>query len=344
MTLSVRDDNGSWCLEEASVTVHFNEVQIDLPPVAVIMGPTDGTVDVLVTLSGTGSYDPDGVVASWMWALPSHPDIVLDGGETATASFVPDEPGTYIVNLTVRDDAGHWSEPVEWDVEVDGPDMPPTADAGPDLATTVGGTAELTGEASSDGEGPVEAWEWECTSHQGLPGLYDLDRMVLTFTPDAPGTYTFSLRVRDGAGQWSDPDSATVTVVEVDSPPTVTVTSPNDGEDLPAGEVTIEGTASDDNGIEMVEVSVDGVSWTACTGTDAWTVGLVMEGWGPRTVQVRVTDSAGNTATGGVTFSLEKASDPRNEPTGTGWALWGVLLVVVAGAGIGLFFARRGRT
>jgi PKD repeat protein len=72
---------------------------VNQPPVGVIGTP--GVTGRAVTLSGTGSSDPDGTIASFAWNFG-------DGttGTGATPSHTYGADGTYAVTLTVTDDKG----------------------------------------------------------------------------------------------------------------------------------------------------------------------------------------------------------------------------------------------
>ena len=72
------------------------------PPVAVASAnPTSGTAPLTVNFSSTGSYDPDGTIASYSWNFG-------DGGNSTAAnpSHTYTSAGTYTATLTVTDNAG----------------------------------------------------------------------------------------------------------------------------------------------------------------------------------------------------------------------------------------------
>jgi peptide/nickel transport system substrate-binding protein len=72
------------------------------PPVALASSTeTIAQVGDSLTFSATDSSDPDGEIATWEWDFG---DGTTDSGETVTHEY--DEPGRYIVVLTVTDDEG----------------------------------------------------------------------------------------------------------------------------------------------------------------------------------------------------------------------------------------------
>lgn len=78
----------------------------DAPPTAVALWDRVVTTGVVVPLDGSASTDPDsGAAITWAWSLaaPAGSGASLSGASTATPSFVPDVPGTYVATLVVSD-------------------------------------------------------------------------------------------------------------------------------------------------------------------------------------------------------------------------------------------------
>lgn len=97
-TLTVTDNLG--LTGTATVSIHVQSS--NQAPVAVAnASPTIGYAPLPVNFNATGSYDPDGSIVAWHWALGT--------GATAsgpTAQHIYPTPGTYTAVLTVTDNSG----------------------------------------------------------------------------------------------------------------------------------------------------------------------------------------------------------------------------------------------
>lgn len=78
--------------------------------------------------------------------------------------------------------------------------------------------------------------------------------------------------------------------------PLITITVPVNQSVISTNIITVCGTASDDNGIQKVEISTNGSTWYLCEGTNSWSGTLTLSN-GTNTIYARATDYAGNTNT-----------------------------------------------
>lgn len=120
----------------------------------------DQTVKVgdTVTLDGTGSNDPDGEDITYAWSFVGVPDgsaADISGADSATATFVADVEGSYVVSLSVSDGG----EPVDDAViitateEGGNPDSgEPTDDSDPSTDDSEGSTDD-SGSTGDGGDG-----------------------------------------------------------------------------------------------------------------------------------------------------------------------------------------------
>ncbi len=87
------------------------------------------------------------------------------------------------------------------------------------------------------------------------------------------------------------------------TPPAVAIQVPANGSTVDAGNVTVQGTASDDRGVAYVDLSVDGTTWTRATGTASWS-GVLNLAAGTHTIYARATDTSGNAKIASITVTV----------------------------------------
>lgn len=239
-TLLVEDSQGDWSDPDDVVVTILNR-----PPVADAGVDITRTVDSSVTLNGSKSHDPDGSVDHFNWTCTSH-TVTLDSPDGPAPSFIPDEEGTYMFTLTVQDDQSDWSlsnDTVNVTVVAKGVNLDPSGDAGLDQPVTLGDTVTLRGNASNDPDGEIVTWEWNCTSHPGIP-LQNPNTARPSFLPDVVGVYTWTLRVQDDNGSWSPTDHVNISVEAVPQRPLAD--AGHDFSGLVDATVSLDGSGSHD--------------------------------------------------------------------------------------------------
>ncbi|MBI3663966.1 MAG: hypothetical protein HY234_13070 [Acidobacteria bacterium] len=241
---------------------------------------------IITTIAGTGVHGFSG-----------------DGGPPLSATFW--EPSGLLVdaarNVFVCDTNNHRVRkfPV--------PNLPPTANAGPDQIIEASGattSVTLNGSGSSDPDGDTLSFEWRDASNAVVGST-----AVITLSLPL-GTQTFTLTVTDPSGA-SSFDAVNITVRDT-TPPAVTVTSPNGGEKLFTGTAyTIQWNASDAVGISSFDVyfSTNGGSnyspVPGCIGAPGTARSCTWVAPGPATSQGRIRV----TAVDGSNNSTQDASD-----------------------------------
>jgi hypothetical protein len=86
------------------------------PPIAVTDQDQMVSADDLVTLNGSGSFDPDGEIVSYAWGIEDSdddaPSVLLGGRDTSVATFTAPKvvgdvnANSYLFELTVTDNDG----------------------------------------------------------------------------------------------------------------------------------------------------------------------------------------------------------------------------------------------
>ena len=86
------------------------------PPIAVTDQDQMVSVGDLVTLNGSGSFDPDGEIVSFAWGIEDSddeaPSVLLEGRDTSVATFTAQKvvgdvnANSYLFELTVTDNDG----------------------------------------------------------------------------------------------------------------------------------------------------------------------------------------------------------------------------------------------
>ena len=262
------------------------------PTVAIVTKPDDPALsdDATFTFSTTDANGIDGA------------ECVIDGGTpapcTSPADYdnLPDGNHTFAVHAT--DKAGNTSgdETYAWTVDANAPTTTLTAKPGA-LVSSGAARFEFSGD---DGTGSGVA-EFRCTIDTGAASVCT-NPVDLSGLSD--GSHTFTVAARDGVGH-DDASPETWTWVVDTTAPTVGITSKPSDPALSA-DGTFEWSATDANGVDQAECSIDGGTFTKCTSPQPY-LGLPD---GSHTFRVHATDDAGNTS-GDETYTWDvDANDP----------------------------------
>lgn len=203
---------------------------------------SNGDGSEMVTLDGSGSFDPDGTIVLYEW------DVDGDGttDHTGVSVDVTFTVGTHNVTLKVTDDSGAGdSDGAVITITAPQPNQPPIADAGGDQTVTDNddnGSEDVTldGSNSSDPDGTITSYEWDIDND----GTTDLTGAVVT-PSFSVGAHTVTLTVTDNESAQSS-DVITVTV-----------------EPAPAG-ISVAGISPDQTGAgSSVSVTISGTGFAA---------------------------------------------------------------------------------
>src|SRR6266542_2339282 len=160
----------------------------------------------------------------------------------------------------------------------------------------IGKPVTITGTASDPGGGSVVKVEVSVDGGSNYSAASGTNAWSFNWTPSALGPVTIKSRAVDNTGNVQNPPAEIH--VTGDAPPTSAITSPTEGALVLIGtQVAITGTASDAGGgsVVRVEVSVDGgATYSAATGTNAWSFNWTPSFPGPVTIKSRAVDNTGN--------------------------------------------------
>lgn len=190
------------------------------------------------------------------------------------------------------------------------------------VGSTRGGT--FPGEQSAGGDDAFvrryDAAGTELWTHQFGTSGTDMARGAAA---DASSVYVAGVMDGTFPGQ-TIAGSADAFLASVDTiPPTVLITSPQNGTTVQSATVSVTGMASDDVTVGSVQVSADGTTWVLATGTTSWFTNLTVRE-GSNTITARATDTTRNVGMTTVTVMMQ-SEPPQREPL--------PLIVLVAGVG-----------
>jgi hypothetical protein len=194
-----------------------------------------------VTLDGSASSDPTNDPLTYHWMQTGGVSVGLSSPSVVTPTFTaPLAAGPLTFTLTVTDTEG-LSDVNTTVVTVN--NLPPMADAGPNLTAPYRSTVTLDGSGSSDPNDGTLTCLWVQTG--GTPVEFDPvfgpDECIAKFiAPEGNTKLTFTLTVTDPGGL-SASDSTKVTVG-----PVPTANAGEDQQVVPGATVTLDGSSSSD--------------------------------------------------------------------------------------------------
>jgi len=273
----------------------------NVPPTSTITSPTEGAFVIIgktVTITGTASDPGGGSVVKV--------EVSVDGGSNYSAAsgtnawsfnWTPSALGPVTIKSRAVDNTGNVQNPPA-EIHVTGDAPPTSAITSPTEGALVliGTQVAITGTASDAGGGSVVRVEVSVDDGATYSAATGTNAWSFNWTPSALGQATIKSRAVDNTGNVQNPPAEIH--VTVDARPTSTITSPTEGAFvLIPTQVVITGTASDagDGSVVRVEVSVNGGStYSAATGTNAWSFNWTPSFPGPVTIKSRAVDNAGN--------------------------------------------------
>ncbi len=296
--LTVTDNGGATGSDSVTVTVNPAPNQ---PPVANAGSSKTITLPVSSTsLDGTGSYDPDGTIASYSWVELSGPSTAtITGASTATPTVSALIAGTYTFQLTVTDNDGATSTAQVNVIVNSAANVNPIANAGANQTITLPlDSVTVNGSASIAPSGTIAGYSWTEVSGPSTASIASAGSASTLINNLVQGTYIFQLKVTDNNGN-TGVDSITIKVNAAVNIPPVANAGTTKTIVLPLDSVTLDGTKSYDP-----DGTIASYNWVEISGPSTVTInnattatpsinGLVA---GRYTFQLTVTDNGGATS------------------------------------------------
>jgi N-acetylneuraminic acid mutarotase len=201
------------------------------PPIAiagpdqVITLPTDS-----ISLDGSASSDPDGIISEWLWKKISGPaSFNVSNAKVAKTVVKNLITGTYQFELKVKDDAGLYAKDTMQIIvnDVIITNHPPVANAGADQTITLPvNVVTLNGSSSTDQDNNITSYAWTKISGPSSFNIANANAVQTQVTNLVEGVYEFELKVTDAGGLFSK-DTMRLTVNSSPPPPVNTCESVN---------------------------------------------------------------------------------------------------------------------
>ncbi len=264
--LSVTDNLGATGTATVSVTV--NTVPVAQAGADQVLNlPTNTAL-----LVGSGSYDVDGTIASFVWSQvngPSPANLTSVSGSNAQAvSLIA---GVYNFRVAVTDNRGAVAyDTMKVTVINSTPNTPPVANAGTDQSITLPtSTISLNGTGSTDADGTINSYAWTKISGPASSTIVNANAATTAVNNLTQGTYSFRLFVTDNNGG-TDDDTVVIVVNPAPPPPNVAPVA-RAGSDqsitLPTNSITIDGSGSTDS-----DGTISSYVWTKISGPASSTI------------------------------------------------------------------------
>ena len=226
--LTALDNSGQQVSD--TMTVVVNQPLANIPPIANPGGDQNLTLagtDTTISLNGSASFDPDGVIVSWSWyQLSGKGGVTIANANTPTPTISGLQVGTYVFVLVVTDNRGGSTQAQVTITITANTNAAPNnsgliANAGKDTTIALpASSARLDGSRSSDANGTIASYKWTQVSGPGGMTLGSPAEAVTDANNLVAGLYQFRLTVTSSTG---DTASATVKVTVMSDTRTSTI-------------------------------------------------------------------------------------------------------------------------
>ena len=210
-TLQVKDNNGAlaYSVKTVKVAAAVPTVAVNQAPVSKAGADESITLPVSsITLNASASYDPDGKIIEYYWVQASGPSssvIANNFSAITTASNL--SAGVYVFTLQVKDNVGELAYSIKTVTVAAAPaapaaNQPPVPVVGPDITITLpaNNSVALDVTASYDPDGTIVQYYWVQIGGASSSLINNIFSPTPTMSNLVPGTYIFSLQLKDNAG------------------------------------------------------------------------------------------------------------------------------------------------
>ncbi len=260
-------------------------------------------MDQDLTFDGTGSFDPDGELTAYAWDFG---DGTTSGKAKAKKRY--DQPGTYVVVLTVTDNGGLTGQAIhevviEQPEPTPAPNQPPVAFIAAPLQAQVGMLLTFDASASTDVDGSIIRYAWNFGDGSAWNGM----TIIKVYTQT--GVYNVTLTVTDNAGATGQAiQSITIEPPPPDNvPPTAVISGDGIAGGAPQQPLPFSGSTSSDSDGTIVQYVWDFGDGTFAEGAE---VVKAYERPGTYTVVLTVVDDGG---LGGQTWRIITVAEPSEQ-------------------------------
>ena len=325
------DNPGLWS-EPLPVATTFTTISVNQPPILSNDDVTPSSGDTSTTFNYYVTYedaDDDAPTTKYVYIDGyAQPMTKVSGSYSSGATFKYSttlSTGSHNYYFYFNDGNGHTVR-LPLSGTSSGPSVSPTATVPSQprnlRVTDVGdGYVYLAWDSpSSDGGSPVTNYKIYRGTYSGGKSYLATVGNQLSYNDNAVTNgqiYYYKVSAVNSVGEGVKSDEVSVTVPTIDTVlPTISISSPSNGQTFTTPTVTVSGTASDNVYVSKVEVSVGSGSWQTASGTTSWSIQVTLNS-GSNTIYARVTDTSGNTKETSVTVNYNPPiqNNPPSQPT-----------------------------
>ncbi|MFQ5470862.1 MAG: PKD domain-containing protein [Gammaproteobacteria bacterium] len=202
ITLTVTDSNGGQSIAHSKAIIEKSNA----PPVAKMKLQRKATIDEIVKLDASQSFDPDDDKLSYFW---DYGDGVKGAGKESTHRY--ESAGNYPVELKIVDSNGEYAV-ARSSIEIVKPNTRPVAKISVPETTEINEILVFDGSESVDLDGDDLAYQWDFGDGSIETGIKK------SHIYSHAGNYSIKLKVTDSAGS-SHTISMPIEIIEPNSPP-----------------------------------------------------------------------------------------------------------------------------